>query len=414
MAMLFVFMAGVSLHRNRSSDGPSDASPVTLYFLIGVAYAAFCLGPEVFFRDRSLGRGPWLLLMDVPGFSSIRTPSRFYLVTSLCFAIVASFGAARVIEWAGRKRAVAAILAYILLFSVVVVESWSAPMHTRTIRDLKDAPGFYKWIAQQPDNGAVLEIPPFHGRPGYSEGRYRMYYSNIHKRMTVDSESSFLPPVIDYIVSENFNSDRTVAYMKKLNAAGLRYIVYHMWAQQPEQITKTRETMARIGAKLEKIYGDDELYVLPPKPPFIPFNRENVQVSVSLPSRIAIGGEGRVTISLTPKLYATVFERAVRTLSLELVFKNNNGRGSRQVLMARFAPPLMTPDDPERAEVRYIAPQVAGDYTVFARLMDEDGKVWAEASSAVKVDAKPVMLPAYPWSGLNRADRQPRPGITPK
>jgi hypothetical protein len=292
-----------------------------------------------------------------------------------------------------------------LLFSVLVVESWSAPMHTRTVRDLKDAPGFYHWIARQPDSGAVLEIPPFHGRPGYSEGRYRMYYSNIHKRMIVDSESSFLPPVIDYIVSENFNSDRTVAYMKKLNAAGLRYIVYHMWGQKPEQIKNTRETLLKIGARLEKTYEDDELYVLPQKPPVIPFTRENVQASVVLPSRTPAGGEGKATISLVPRLYATVYERAVRTLNLELVLKTPDGKGSRQVVRINLAPPLLTPDDVESVQAKFKTPAVAGEYAGFARLLDEDGNLWAQASSVVKVGNIAVKLPVNPWPVVNRTDR---------
>lgn len=69
-------------------------------------------------RFRALTYGPYFFLMQLPGFSSIRVPARAWLPATLCLAMLAAYGAARIPP---RRRHLIAVVAL-----VIVAEGWFA------------------------------------------------------------------------------------------------------------------------------------------------------------------------------------------------------------------------------------------------------------------------------------------------
>ena len=69
-------------------------------------------------------RGPYALLMYLPGFNSLRVPARFWMTVTLCLAVIGAMVFARLTEKLGRMRlAAAAIVAF-----GVLADTWMAAM----------------------------------------------------------------------------------------------------------------------------------------------------------------------------------------------------------------------------------------------------------------------------------------------
>ena len=50
-------------------------------------------------------RGPYALLMYLPGFNSLRVPARFWMTVTLCLAVIGAMVFARLTEKLGRMTA---------------------------------------------------------------------------------------------------------------------------------------------------------------------------------------------------------------------------------------------------------------------------------------------------------------------
>src|SRR6185437_15212135 len=64
-----------------------------VYMGVALLYAACCFGLEVSGKMHDYGPGIWEELTRFPGFEQVRTPSRFFLVSSMCAAVLAGMGA---------------------------------------------------------------------------------------------------------------------------------------------------------------------------------------------------------------------------------------------------------------------------------------------------------------------------------
>jgi hypothetical protein len=100
-------------------------SVIAFYSVAGFVMWLFSLGPVPTFRGHELlYRGPYALLMNLPGFNSLRVPARFWMTVTLCLAVVGAIIFARLTERIGRLRLVAAA---VIAFGVLA-DTWMAAM----------------------------------------------------------------------------------------------------------------------------------------------------------------------------------------------------------------------------------------------------------------------------------------------
>ena len=99
-------------------------TPLTFYLCGAALMFAFALGPFPRFHEKQfLYRGPYWLLLQLPGFASVRVPARFAMLFVLCLAVVAAFAFDRLTSsLAPRVRALAGAAAAV----VILAESWSS------------------------------------------------------------------------------------------------------------------------------------------------------------------------------------------------------------------------------------------------------------------------------------------------
>ena len=85
----------------------------------------FSLGPApTLMGNPFMYRGPYALLMYLPGFNSLRVPARFWMTVTLCLAVIGAMVFARLTEKLGRLRlAAAAIVAF-----GVLADTWMSAM----------------------------------------------------------------------------------------------------------------------------------------------------------------------------------------------------------------------------------------------------------------------------------------------
>ena len=83
-------------------------SPFAFYLLAAFLLAVLSLGPHpTLLGSELMSHSPYLVLMQLPGFESLRVPARFWMVALVCLSAVAGLAFARLVPRGGRPREVA-------------------------------------------------------------------------------------------------------------------------------------------------------------------------------------------------------------------------------------------------------------------------------------------------------------------
>ncbi len=165
----------------------------------GVALPAFLwlsLGPSLRWMGRDLGiPGPFALISQLPFFNGNRYPSRYSIVVLLCLGVLAAAGMAGLLARlrAGRRSAGALTVAIIALF---VAEHLSLPLPLSDLR----TPPLYAQLAQEPGDGALLELPTGWRNGARVLGRSdllimaQQWYQTAHGKRRLGGNTSRNPP----------------------------------------------------------------------------------------------------------------------------------------------------------------------------------------------------------------------------
>lgn len=186
--LTFVLAIGILLllTNSRVRSAYSRQSVLCFYAVAGFLTWLLSLGPSPsFMGEQLMYRGPYALLMFLPGFNALRVPARFWMMTVLCMSVIGAMIFARLTECFGRIRiAVASLIAlgvladgWVLTFPVVKTPAaWNAEgCGSGEIRT---------------SIGAVLELPI-----GYVlDDVGAMYRSIGHGRPVVNGYSGYFPP----------------------------------------------------------------------------------------------------------------------------------------------------------------------------------------------------------------------------
>ena len=247
----------------RFPDAWRRRSPLMFYALaMGVMYL-LCFGP----RPRLLGvpfmaRGPYSLLMLLPGYDSIRVPARFAMLAALCLSVVAALSYARLTSRMGRApRFLLAVAAAI----GIVVDSAIGEMPLRAL------PLRLSSLEALPGRAPVVELPM-----GFSgDDLAAMYRGMYHGRPVVNGYSGFFPPSYD-VLRLGF-ALRDPRMFDVLTAPGPLLVVVDT-ARDPEG-QWAKQAAARPGATLERVEAGRKVFSLAAGP---------LPAEVGFPARLPI------------------------------------------------------------------------------------------------------------------------------
>ncbi len=184
---------------------------------------------------------PYVILMHIPVFSIARAPSRWDVLVMLSLAILAGYGLNyifckvrnRSLLKSNKENIIFIIISCLILFEFLAVPF---PMSSAEV------PSFYKQLALETDDYAILEVP------GFAAANY-MYFQTIHGKKLVNGYVSRTPdyvlefashaPLISNIISrsdtpimEDITKKDVIKHnrpelISMLNSYNIRYIIIH-------------------------------------------------------------------------------------------------------------------------------------------------------------------------------------------
>jgi hypothetical protein len=157
-------------------------SVLGFYALAGFMTWLLSLGPApTLMGDPLLYRGPYTLLMYLPGFSTLRVPARFWMMTTLSLAVIGAIVFDHLAGRLGRARsAIAAVIAI-----GVLADTWMTAMPLAAVPQPFAALGCDARAA-----GPIMELPL--GDP-YADVA-AMYRQMSHGRPVLNGYSGYFPP----------------------------------------------------------------------------------------------------------------------------------------------------------------------------------------------------------------------------
>jgi hypothetical protein len=228
--------------------------PRLYYALLTLLGLWLALGPPL---------GLWPAVYWLPGFSFIRVPSRFTLMSVLGLAVLAGMGFDRLAagRLEPRARALAAAAGAILLSEFAV-----APLGTTVHR--VEIPTIDRWLDGRPKPFAIAEVPlPPYGAGGAWERRQTEYmiHSTAHWQKTVHGYSGFRPPLHEELFAQlRLFPDRQS--LESLGRLGVDYVVVHADKYSKEEWPVVERRLMEFGdrLRLEHEEGAGRVYRLTP------------------------------------------------------------------------------------------------------------------------------------------------------
>jgi hypothetical protein len=192
----------------------------------------------------------------VPMFQMIRVPSRAGAFIALPLAVLAA-RALDLLPWAtGPRRVAVAVLA----LAETVIAPIEVPAWTRVVDSRRPPPAVYEWLADQPGDTPVLELPMLdiagvYARPAYHESVY-LVRSLRHRKPLANGYAGIEPP--HYVrlreLARQFPAEPFLAVAREL---GVRYVVVHRGGYGPNRWARIERDLAGRPAGLEEVWRSD-------------------------------------------------------------------------------------------------------------------------------------------------------------
>lgn len=231
--LALVLLAAIGVTTGRRSP------QVVLYALVAAATALLSLGPEPDLGVTRLARGPYDVLLALPGVGGLRVPARLAMVVCMALSVLAAFGVSRIAQ-SVRGRGLA--LAVAALTAVAVAEGRPRVPIVATTRALSLSEGAYRWLAAQPD-GAVLEFPA----GGLRQTVRYMAGTLIHRHPIVNGYSGYGSALQDLFAGPpGLEPSHADALLQAAVAIGVRYVLVH------EHLYEDRAYGAKLAAALRR------------------------------------------------------------------------------------------------------------------------------------------------------------------
>jgi hypothetical protein len=335
----------------------------TAAVVLGAVAFVISLGPTWLPAEGGTRPLPYRFLFDYfPFFKAMRVPARFGVLANFAIVVLAASGFA----WAWellRARLRPEIARYVgtgataLLALLVLVELRAAPIPLEAVDRSDTAAAPYRWLAEQDDEGAVMEFPVTELGQGERPITLAMYWSTLHWKPLVQGYSGFAPPSLE-IIQNTFIGDmkrpdgsvaETVSFVTKDNVGvmqdlGVRYIVLHQFRYKrgdwPIVVRYLEETgvVERAGE-----FGEATIYRLQPREGQAALQRANL--AIFAPTLATPGQFWEPTVvarNATNGLSVLSFKGRLR---LTTTWRDESGREVRRDTTPLNLPNLLPPGD---------------------------------------------------------------------
>lgn len=246
LGLAFVLLAATVATSDHFVRGFRRRSAFVFYLAAAIAMWVLALGPTPRFRGMLIwDKPPYWWLMGLPGMSSLRQPSRFAMVATLCLCLAAVLALERLLAGDGRRRR----LLVALVAAGIMWDGWILPL------PLFAPPERIARLESSDLAGAtVLELPL-----GLYEDVAAMYRSTHHRHSLVNGYSGYFPP--HYEVLRTTLDEGEAGALAALRTESP--LVVAIDASREAERGWDRRTAGVTGARLLGRDGQRKLYLLP-------------------------------------------------------------------------------------------------------------------------------------------------------
>jgi hypothetical protein len=237
-----------------------------IYLLLAVVAFILSLGTPLHIFGHILYIDmPYKYLYEyLPGFKSLRVPSRFGMIVMISLSVLAGYGANKLISTKSMKNNILLVV----LFLFLIVESLYIPVNVGIMPVNKEIPEVYKWLSNETGSFAIVELPTSYkiqkGHTFWRDTEY-MYYSTYHWKKLFNGYSGFLPK--DYWeilgILQSFPSNKSIDLLENMK---VKYVIIHTKYINKTQWYNMSEGLKNYnGIYLKKIFNGDYVYELESK-----------------------------------------------------------------------------------------------------------------------------------------------------
>lgn len=302
---------------------------------------------------------PYTILFHyLPGFAALRVPSRFAALTIQGLAILAGDGLCTIQHWLARwkppvRTFIRPSLAVSLLCAGIAIAESLNTFPTTAVHTGAAVPPVYRWLANDPTPGPIVELPidgnAFHESP-------RSYYSTYYHRLLINGFRSFLPPAYLPLAAtiQTFPSLNAVNTLDRMN---VRYVVVHESQYPASQQIMIRQIGQRPGIQVAARFGSDVVYRLTGMP-----GPENVQLTNSPSCLSQVGSIEHLQVALRSRnsLPILVLTPNSHDIAFNLGWQGRSGETYHEIV--REPVPAWVIQLPTSFDIPYHVPAKAGTY----------------------------------------------------
>ena len=235
------------------------------FFVLMISGFVLSLGPRLEIGETTIFLPYEVLYRNVPGFQGLRVPARVTVLFLLGLAVLAGWGMTWLLEKTSRWRSgwqhglgAALVLALVFEYQTYSLARFLPPAPT--------IPPVYQWLATQPGEFGVLELPIHEGEDITRESIY-MYNSTAHWKHLANGFSGWWPN--DYwVLVGRMRYFPTVGILRFIQRdVPVRLIIIHYDKFPERQREKLRHDMNRYRDRMpiRARFGDDVVYELLPQ-----------------------------------------------------------------------------------------------------------------------------------------------------
>lgn len=219
-----VALASIGMVVGLRSRYPCARGRTIAWVVLTAGAGLLSLGPTIQVAGQSVIRGPYILLYRYfPGFGGVRVPGRFAVLVMLGLAVLAAMGVTYLLGRIPSRpwRSKAALAAVVLLG----VEFASFPVPVEQVDLVGSAPAVYQWLAEQPDDFAIVELP-IDVYPSFEYDIPYMVQSTYHWKRLVNGHTSNFPAG-HLALAELLQRFPDEMGVQTLRALDVRYVLVH-------------------------------------------------------------------------------------------------------------------------------------------------------------------------------------------
>ena len=263
LAMILGGVGFFATRRKKKSDREPVQRVARAFFLVLTIFGfVLSLGPRLELGETTIFLPYGFLYRHVPGFQGLRVPARITVLFLIGLAVFAGWGLTWLLERArqwkgGLQHAVGVAVALLLIFEY---QSYSL---ARILPPAPPIPPVYQWLATQPGDFGVLELPI---HEDITRESMRMYYSTAHFKDLANGFSGWWPN--DYWVlvgrMRYFPTSGILRFLERDVPVSLILIHYDEYSER--QRAKLRHDMQRYHERMpiRAQFGQDVVYELLP------------------------------------------------------------------------------------------------------------------------------------------------------